>query len=91
MRTSPLLGSKAWFGPRRFGWGLGPVSVEGWAVTAIFVAVGAVIRRRRPDMQAAAKPVLATLAVVIAVVKGTTPGGRRAWRKFDAARQTTRD
>src|ERR1019366_1097023 len=25
VRTAPLIGRKAWFGPRRFGWGLDPV------------------------------------------------------------------
>jgi len=38
VRTKPLVGRKAWFGPRRFGWGLTPVTAEGWAVVVIAVA-----------------------------------------------------
>jgi Domain of unknown function (DUF222) len=37
MRTRPILGRKAWFGPRRMGWGLSPVTPEGWAVTLVAV------------------------------------------------------
>jgi len=32
------LGRKAWFGPKRTGWGLSPVSPEGWAVLLAAVA-----------------------------------------------------
>lgn len=28
-----------WFGPKRIGWGWRPVSWEGWAITALSVAV----------------------------------------------------
>ncbi len=31
--------SKAWFGPRRLGWGASPRRWEGWAVTLAFVAL----------------------------------------------------
>jgi hypothetical protein len=27
-----------WFAPRRYGWGLTPVSWQGWALTAAYVA-----------------------------------------------------
>ena len=37
MRTKPLIGHKAWFGPRRWGWGLSPATAEGWAVLVIGV------------------------------------------------------
>jgi hypothetical protein len=39
VRTTPLIGEKPWFGPRRAGWGFAPVSWEGWAVIAVFVAI----------------------------------------------------
>jgi hypothetical protein len=29
-----MVGRKAWVGPRRLGWGLAPVSPEGWAGVA---------------------------------------------------------
>jgi hypothetical protein len=34
-----------WFGRKRFGWGWGPRSVEGWAVIAAVVVVVALIAR----------------------------------------------
>jgi hypothetical protein len=29
---------RPWFGPRRYGWGLKPVSWQGWALTGAYVA-----------------------------------------------------
>ena len=85
MRTAPVLGSKAWFGPRRLGWGLGPVSPEGWAVTA--VAIAAII-----GLAALGKHhwwlSLLVVIVLLAVVflKGTSPGGPEQWREFQASK-----
>jgi hypothetical protein len=83
MRTTPLVGHKAWFGPRRFGWGLSPVTVEGWTVMAVLVLVGLVLRRRLPD-----RPLLrripSLVLVAVAVAKGTAPGGHRAWAALRA-------
>lgn len=87
MRTSPLIGRKAWFGPKRFGWGLGPVSVEGWAVTAAALALAAVDRRRERAGQVRSGPLLTALFLLTAVLKGTAPGGRRARRAFKAAKR----
>ncbi len=56
MRTTPLVGEKAWFGPRRHGWGLAPRTWEGWALVALFLAV--------------------------VLLKGTSPGGHRAWKSL---------
>ncbi|WP_428150205.1 hypothetical protein [Brevundimonas sp.] len=28
---------RAWFGPKRFGWGASPASWEGWAATGLFI------------------------------------------------------
>jgi hypothetical protein len=85
MRTKPVLGQKAWFGPRRFGWGLGPVSVEGWAVTAIAVAAVIVLAtalHRVPWVGLV--PVI--LLLVIAFLKGTSPGGPQQWDEFQASK-----
>jgi hypothetical protein len=86
MRTSPLVGTKVWFGPRRLGWGLGPVSPEGWLVTGLFVAAASSARRRGLRGR---RPTLALLVpfLVVAVLKGTSPGGPRARRIFEAARR----
>ncbi len=75
MRLTPLVGTKVWFGPRRLGWGLEPVSVEGWAATAVLLVVGWKARRSLNQPMAWA---LVTAYVVLAVLKGTAPGGPRA-------------
>jgi hypothetical protein len=31
--------ARPWFGPKRFGWGLTPVSWEGWALTGAYIAL----------------------------------------------------
>ncbi len=86
MRTAPLIGTKAWFGPRRLGWGLGPVSPEGWLVTGLFVTLATMARRRGLRGRA---PALALLIpfLLVAVLKGTSPGGPRARRALEAVRQ----
>lgn len=86
MRSSPILGKKVWFGPRRFGWGLGPRSTEGWIVTAAAVAASIIAAVKWPK-----RPILRTAPVavfiVVAILKGTSPGGPKAWRKLaDQAR-----
>lgn len=83
MRTKPLLGKKAWFGPRRFGWGLEPVSVEGWLVTAAALWLGLLIRRRRGK---SAERRIGPALVLVAFLKGTSPGGPRARKAFVEAR-----
>jgi hypothetical protein len=86
MRTKPVIGTKAWFGPRRLGWGLGPVSPEGWVVTAGGVAVAIVaasVDRRTRWIGL----VVAAVVVLIAFLKGTSPGGRREWEEFNADRK----
>jgi hypothetical protein len=81
MRTTPLIGKKAWFGPRRFGWGLGPRSPEGWAVTAggiaAIIVVALVVRH-------SAWVALIVVAALLAVVflKGTSPGGPAQWEEM---------
>ena len=90
MRTKPLLGQKAWFGPRRMGWGLSPVSVEGWVVTAAAaaVAIGLATAEHRYRWTAL---LVVILLLVIVFLKGTSPGGPRAWEEFQASRgRTTR-
>jgi hypothetical protein len=87
MRTKPLIGRKAWFGPRRFGWGLSPVTPEGWAVVAIGIAgtIGLVAAAGR-HMRWLGLVVVAVMLVVV-FLKGTSPGGPAAWKEFDASRQ----
>jgi hypothetical protein len=85
MRTKPLLGRKAWFGPRRMGWGLSPVSAEGWAVSAAAAAAAiALATADRRDRWSALLVVV--LLLVIVFLKGTSPGGSRAWAEFQASK-----
>jgi len=84
----PIVGRKVWFGPRRFGWGLEPVSVEGWlvGVSAVLLSVAA----RRTDRYRAPARWMVGLLVVVTLLKGTTPGGSDARRKLLDARENAR-
>jgi hypothetical protein len=86
MRTSPLVGEKVWFGPRRLGWGLEPVSVEGWLITAVCVAAAIWARQRRGESTRLPR-LIAIALVAMTVVKGSSPGGSNARRALDAARR----
>jgi hypothetical protein len=89
MRTRPLVGRKAWFGPRRLGWGLSPASPEGWAVTAVAIAaVICVAALTRHSWWITLVVVAALLCVVF--LKGTSPGGPRAWEEYQAQRDQDR-
>jgi hypothetical protein len=76
VRTTPLVGTKAWFGPRRFGWGLEPISAEGWAATVAFGAVAIWTAQRK--LKGPVAWLLGGAYVALALVKGTAPGGPRS-------------
>ena len=83
MRTRPLLGRNAWYGPAAGGHGHSPASPEGHA--AVLVASAAAV------YLAQAGQVLATVVVVVALmiivlVKGTPPGGAPEWKESQARR-----
>jgi hypothetical protein len=81
---TPIIGEKPWFGPRRVGWGLAPISLEGWALTALFAVATGVAKRKglpRQPMQV----MLGSFSVIVAL-KGTSPGGPRRRRIFDLER-----
>ena len=86
VRTTPLIGTKVWFGPRRLGWGWIPVSPEGWIVTAI-IAVASLALKRGDRRRRGADLLLAALYLALVALKGTAPGGARARRAFEAARE----
>ncbi len=84
MRITPMIGQKPWFGPRRVGWGLAPISLEGWALTAIFAVMTSMAKKKglaRQPMQV----MLGSFSVIVAL-KGTSPGGPRRRRAFDLER-----
>jgi hypothetical protein len=87
----PLVGERPWFGPRRLGWGLSPVSIEGWVVTGLALAAAGAATRRWPDRPAMRQlPVIVLLFVIL--LKGTAPGGpraRSAWIEEKSRRAAT--
>jgi hypothetical protein len=67
---------KSWFGKKILGWGVRPVSLEGWLVTAVFLAViGADMHYYRKT--ATGYSILAVIMIiffVIARLTGDAPG-----------------
>ena len=70
-----------WFGPKRFGWGWGPVSWEGWAAIVGGGLVAAVLRQKG---RVRAGQLLGLGVLVLCYLKGTEPGGRRKLEEFRA-------
>jgi hypothetical protein len=85
MRITPVVGRKAWFGPRRLGWGLEPVSREGWIVTLVF-AILALLGSRTHLASRPLKYAFGAGFLLFMVLKGAAPGGAGARADFDAAR-----
>ena len=81
MRTTPLVGKKVWFAPRRFGWGLSPISIEGWLVTIAALGVSIMVTRKSSDRRLLYQ-LPAICLVLIALAKGTAPGGPGARTAF---------
>ncbi len=90
MRITPVVGRKAWFGPRRLGWGLEPVSREGWIVTLIFATV-ALLAHRTNLSSRPVKYAVGGAFFLVRLVKGAAPGGAGARADFDAARAAALD
>ncbi len=71
----------SWFAPKRYGYGASlPISWQGWAVTAGYIAIVLILARqfagRRAELIAALVPITALFLVICA---RTTRGGWR-WR-----------
>lgn len=91
VRTSPRIGKKAWFGPHRIGWGLGPASVEGVVTSLGFIIATTALRKGNAGKRNAGKVLqeelfLIALFLLVVFLKGTSPGGRKAYKQFKAAR-----
>jgi hypothetical protein len=87
MRTSPLIGHKAWFGPRRLGWGLEPVSREGWLATLAFGALTLLLKRNTYGSRSRwIGYAMGAAFLLFAFLKGSAPGGAGARADFDAAK-----
>ncbi|MEY2474512.1 MAG: hypothetical protein QOK28_3841 [Actinomycetota bacterium] len=88
MRIKPILGTKLWFEPRGWGgWGWTPVSWEGWAVVAAFVAASLVLSAVAPWSVV----VLVGVLVAVCWLKGTSPGGPAARRLLQIQRDREAD
>jgi hypothetical protein len=72
------------------GWGLSPVTVEGWAVVAVGVVAAIVLASVDRHARWLGLIVVAVL-LAISFLKGTSPGGPDAWEEFKAARDDNRD
>ncbi|MGP0053640.1 MAG: hypothetical protein ACLPZR_33025 [Solirubrobacteraceae bacterium] len=85
MRTSPRIGRKAWFGPHRIGWGLGPASIEGVATAICFSVATSALRKRNDGKRSREELFLFALFLLVVFLKGTSPGGRKAYKQFKLA------
>lgn len=81
-------GGPEWFAPKRFGYGGGrPISWQGWAIVAVYVAIVAGAGRLLHDKPLAFAGVLVpATAVLMLIVAKTTRGGwhwRWSWKDDD--------
>lgn len=93
MRTTPLIGTKLWFGPRRLGWGWTPVSWEGWAALAILVGVVLGASPFSHDHPLGYQLLVladTVILLVLCALKGTPPGGPTAYANYVHARDVRR-
>jgi hypothetical protein len=90
VRFTPLIGTKAWFGPRRYGWppGWEPVTWEGWVAMLAFVVV-IVLAALLDGVVRPAAMVLSVVAslLVVCILKGTSAGGPEAGDRFAEIRR----
>jgi len=70
-----------WFAPKRYGYGAGlPISWQGWAVLAVFLAICFVVSVAFKDRPLVTMAIMAPVIVTfLVVVVRTTKGGWR-WR-----------
>lgn len=88
MRTTPLAGRKAWFGPRGFGWGWEPTSWEGWVSSVAVVSIALwPVSGNDVAMEAAKAVAVCGLLLVLCLMKGTSPGGPKARAEYERLRQ----
>lgn len=85
VRTSPRIGKKVWFGPHRVGWGLRPASIEGVATVIGFSVAVAALRKRNNGKRSQQGLFLDALFLLVVFLKGTSPGGPKAYKQFKAA------
>ena len=72
-------GDRPWFGPRSYGWGLAPITWEGWASVAVYVVALASARRLMGASPAAGAFLAVTAGLTAALLA-------LAWWKRDRSR-----
>jgi hypothetical protein len=67
-----------WFGPKTgFGWGWRPVTWQGWAVTALFIAcITGISYAAAFAARFAVFAAIVVVYLIVVVATGTKPGGR---------------
>ncbi len=71
--------NRAWFRPKRFGWGMTPVTWQGWALTVgCLVAVIALMRSPLPDWVRGGGAILVLAGLIIVAARRTE--GPLRWR-----------
>ncbi len=75
---------KAWFGKKYIGWGLRPVSPEGWLATLVFLGmvVADVIYFKKSIFGIVVAVALIVIFIVFAILTGDRPGSE-LWEKSD--------
>ena len=71
-----------WFGPRRYGWGWGPGSWQGWAIVGAYVFLSAIGACLLLDAQRVAgacllQVLLSVALLAVCIVKGAPPARHR--------------
>jgi hypothetical protein len=93
MRYTPLVGTKPWFGPRgRGGWGWSPITWQGWlSIVLVFAAIISIpTTTESVGLRLAGSLIVTAAAVLLAVLKGTSPGGPKRKAEFERWRTSTR-
>ena len=80
-----------WFGPHRIGWGLGPSSIEGIVTVVGFTVATAAVRQHNRGKNSLEEMALLAAFLLVVFLKGTSPGGPKAYRQFKAMQATARD
>ena len=74
-----------WFGPKRYGYGLGPISWKGWLATVVFIVVAVafsvftIVRHWPPFAMVGALTVFCLAFSLLAVLKSDGKPWRWRW------------
>ena len=70
-----------WFAPKRYGYGSGlPIAWQGWAVTAVYIAIVLIALRLVPSRPIIILAVIVPATVTLIVITARTTRGGWRWR-----------